>query len=381
MQLVATTFHGLEEILADEIRTLGAEEVTPLRRAVKFQGDKAMLYRCNYELRTAIRILKPFYHFTARSERQLYHKIYTYNWAMHLDSSLTFAITANVHSHYFRHSQYVALKMKDAIVDQFRKKIGKRPSVDSKNPQIRFNIHVNDDEFSISLDSTGQSLHRRGYRDLGHQAPLNEVLSAGMLKLAGYDGSQTLLDPMCGTGTNLFEALMIAKKIPTGFYRKDTYCFQSWKDYDETLFSEIKENADGNMTTTSAKIIGGDNNPSAYRITLETIDELVLGNDIEVNRKPYQRNKPEVEPGLLMMNPPYGERLKINDITSFYKMIGDTMKQNFPGWQAWIISSNLEALKHIGLKPSKKHILFNGPLECRYLKFDLYTGRKEKYKG
>ncbi len=380
MKFVAKTLHGLEDILIQELKDLGAKEINKLKRAVSFEGDKELLYRANYELRTAIRILKPIYNFTARSERQLYHKIFSYNWAMHFDNKKTIAISSSVYSDFFNHSQYVALKTKDAIVDQFRNKTGKRPDIDTRNPDIWLNVHVYEDEFTVSLDSSGNSLHRRGYRDMGHMAPLNEVLSAGMLLMAGYKGHRLFKDPMCGTGTNLFEAAMIAANIPAAYYRKDKYCFMNWNDYEESIFEKIKVEAEKKINREGVKIEGGDNNPSSINMTQDVIDELGFGDMIEIEKIPFKRNLPESEMGLMIMNPPYGERLKTNDIESFYAMIGDTLKNHYSGWSAWIISSNFDALKHIGLRPSFKTILFNGSLECKYQKFSMYQGsKKSKY--
>jgi putative N6-adenine-specific DNA methylase len=377
LKLIAKTLHGLEQVLAKEIELLGGKEITILRRAVAFEGDQELLYKANYLLRTAIRILKPIYKFEAKSDRQLYHKISSYNWAMHFDVDKTFAISSSVHSTYFNHSQYVALKTKDAMVDQFRNKLGKRPSVDTVNPDIWFNVHCYEDEFTISLDSSGNSLHRRGYRDMGHLAPLNEVLASGMLHLAEWNRDIPLLDPMCGTGTILLEAAMMGSHTPAGFYRKDKYCFQNWTDYDNELFQEIKIEAQRKIDFTGLQIKGGDNNPSSVRMTQETIDHLGFNDSITVERKSFKKNIPEKEGGLMMTNPPYGERLQMRDINQFYKDIGDTLKKDFAGWNAWIISSNFDAMKNIGLKSSKRLVLFNGSLECKFQKFSMYSGTKK----
>ncbi len=380
MKFIAKTFHGLETILAQEITNLGANNIQILKRAVSFEGDQRLMYAANYLLRTATRILKPIYSFTARSERQLYHKISSYNWSMHFDNDKTFAIHSVLNSPYFNHSQYVSFKTKDAIVDQFRKKTGRRPSVDTQNPDIVFNVHVYNDEFTISLDSTGDSLHKRGYRDVGHLAPLNEVLAAGMILLSGWDKEQTLLDPMCGTGTILFEAAMIGTQTPSGFYKKEKYTFTNWKDYDDDLFQEIKKNADQKIDTTSLNLVGGDIAPAAVNMVLNSIDALGFEHLIQVSRIPFKRNLPTTDNGILIANPPYGERLKIKNISTFYKEIGDTLKQNFSGWDAWILSSNLEALKNVGLRPSKKITLFNAALECKFQKFSMYQGSKKTKK-
>ncbi len=378
MKFIAKTLHGLEPVLVQELEELGAKEIRPLKRAVAFEGDKALLYQANYQLRTAIRVLRPIYHFVARSERQLYHKIYSYNWAMHFDVKKTFAITSNVHSSFFNHSKYVALKAKDAIVDQFRNKSGKRPSISTSHPDVLLNIHVNEDEFTVSLDSSGESLHRREYRDIGHAAPLNEALAAGMLKLAGWDKSKPLLDAMCGTGTILFEAAMMGSHTPTGYYKKERYNFQNWNDYDDDLFQKIKAEADAKIDYSGLQLKGGDNNPTAVKMALSTIQDLGFDDFIEIERVPFKRHEPSFESGILMMNPPYGERLQIRNINAFYKEIGDILKQQYTGWDAWIISSNFEAMKNIGLRPSKRHTLFNGALECKFQRFSMYQGTKKQ---
>lgn len=372
MKFVAKTLHGLEPILAEELKALGASDVNIIKRAVEFQGDKALLYRANYELRTAIRVLRPIYTFLAKNEDQLYQKIMKYNWDLYLDENKTFAISYNVHSRYFTHSQYVALKMKDAIVDQFRNKKGKRPSVYTTNPDILLNVHVHEDRFSIALDSSGQSLHRRGYRDLGHAAPLNEVLAAGMIQIAGWTEDQPLQDPMCGTGTILLEAAMLGTKTPAAYYRKDPFCFTNWKDYDVALFEKIKQEANAQIVKPQLDLQGADTNPSVVRKTQFTLEDLNLTEQVSIQKTPFKRNQPQASNGVLITNPPYGERLKLRDINAFYGKMGDILKQNYTGWNAWIISSNLDALKHIGLKPAEKHDLFNGALECKFLKYTLF---------
>lgn len=378
MEFVAKTLHGLEPLLQQELEALGAQSVQPLRRGVSFEGDLSLLYRANYQLRTAIRILKPIYRFQARSERQLYHKIHSYNWAMHLRLEDSFAISTAVNSPHFSHSQYVALKAKDAIVDQFRKKTGTRPNVNTHNPDVGLNIHVQGEDFTVSLDSSGDSLHRRGYRDMGHLAPLNEVLAAGMLQLSGWAAHQPLLDPMCGTGTILWEAAMLGQGIPAGFFRKSGYAFMRWENYDEALFQKVKQEANDQRSNPTLQIHGGDKDLKAIRMCEDTIEALGLADAIQVRHLPFRRYPTPGEAGVLIMNPPYGERLGIRDILAFYQGIGDTFKKNYAGWTAWLISSNRDALKNIGLKVSQKHVLFNGPLECRFQKYEMYDGTKRE---
>jgi putative N6-adenine-specific DNA methylase len=373
LKLLAKTFHGLENVLADELSGLGAGAVTPQKRAVAFTGDKEILYKANLHLRTALRILLPVLSFRARNERELYKKVYEYNWAKHLDNSKTFVIDSVVFGEIFKHSRYVALKTKDAIVDQFRKKTGARPSIDVEEPDISINVHVSGDRFTISLDSSGESLHRRGYRDGRHKAPLNEVLAAGMLKIAGWNPDIPLFDPMCGSGTILMEAAMVARKIPPAWYRK-SFSFMNWPDFDEKLWNHIREEAEKSFENPRVNIVGADVSMQAIDIAKHASLEFRLNREIKLSKGAFEKQTPPFKAGMIITNPPYGERLKKDDIIEFYKMIGNVLKHKFTGYDAWIISSNFQAMKNIGLRPSEKHTLFNGPLETKFWKFKLYEG-------
>ncbi len=373
MKLIVKTFYGLEDILSKELRSLGAKNINILKRAVSFEGNKELLYKTNLHLRTALRILQPIYTFNAYDEKKLYKKVEDYDWSAYIKNTQSFAIDSVVFSNHFRHSQYVALKIKDAIVDQFRNKTGKRPSIDTKNPDIRFNVHVFEKEFTISLDSSGDSLHKRGYRDTQHKAPLNEVLAAGMLLLAEWDKNIPLIDPMCGSGTILMEAAMIAFNIPPGFYRNN-YGFMKWNNYDHGLWNSIYTNAKSHIDISKINMIGGDISSNAIDITQKAFMKFGIHKEISLIKTSFMDLYPKSKTGMLVMNPPYGERMKNEDLLSLYKMIGDHLKKNFPGFDAWILSSNKEALKHIGLHSSKKYTLFNGPLECKFQKFCLYKG-------
>jgi len=373
MKFIVKTFHGLEGVLAKELESLGAKNIQALKRAVSFKGSKELLYKANLHLRTALRIIRPVYTFSAQNEDELYRKVTDFDWSAYLKLDQTFAIDSVVFSDSFRHSKYVVLKTKDAIVDQFRRKMGKRPSIDTDTPDVRFNVHVSHNDFTISLDSSGDSLHKRGYRNIGHKAPLNEVLAAGMLILTGWIKDVPLIDPMCGSGTILMEAAMIARNMPPGINRK-RYGFMQWSDYDPTLWDRIYNEAKSQIVRPRVSIMGSDISSEAIDISKVASINLNLNADIILRKSSFKDLHPISKTGMLIMNPPYGERMEQDDIFAFYKSIGDHLKKNFTGFDAWILSSNKEALKHIGLRPSKKHTLFNGPLECKFQKFSLYQG-------
>ncbi len=379
MELLIKTFHGLEDVLVDELKVLGADNIKPLKRAVSCEGDLTLLYKANLQLRTALRILVPIATFKASNEDELYKKIYDIDWSKYLTDRKTFAIDAVAFSDMFTHSKYLGLKTKDAIVDQFREKTGKRPSVNVESPDLLINIHVSHDKFTVSLDSSGESLHRRGYRDVGHKAPLNEVLAAGMILLSGWTKDMPLIDPMCGTGTILMEAAMIACCIPPGHKRKE-FSFMRWVDYDDLLWTQVKEAAEKRINYPKTNIVGGDNNAEAVDMAKTSTLDARLNRQIRILRASIQEHVPTATSGMVITNPPYGERMKKDDIDNFYKTIGSLMKKNFGNYTVWIITSNNDALKHIGLKPSKKITLFNGPLECKFVKYEMFDGKYLDFK-
>jgi putative N6-adenine-specific DNA methylase len=373
-ELVVKTFKGLENVLADELSVIGARDIKVLNRAVSFRGDNAMMYKANLWLRTALKILKPVHVFKAKNEVELYKGIAQIDWSEFIDVDDTLAINTVVSSPYFNHSQFVALKAKDAIVDQFRTKFNKRPSIDTSDPAILLNIHLVEDECVVSIDSSGESLHKRGYRLNSTIAPLNEVLAAGMIMLSGWDGGCNFIDPMCGSGTLPIEAALIAYNIPPGIFRRE-FGFEKWKDFDPDLFETVY-NDDSNAREFKHQIIGSDIAAGAIRIATENAKNAFLTNKIDLQVKPFESMVPPEGPGLIIMNPPYGERIKKTNIQEFYQTIGNNLKRNFPGFEAWIISGNSDALDFIGLHPSKKITLFNGSIECKYQKFTMYSGSK-----
>lgn len=377
MKLVAKTFHGLEQVLAGELEALGATNINVLKRAVSFDANKELLYRSNLQLRTAIRILQPLTTFKARNDEELYRAVKAYDWSPYLRDDQTLAIDPVVFSRFFTHSKYVALKVKDAICDQFRDKSGKRPSVDLQRPNLMINVHVAEDQFTLSMDSSGQPLNRRGYRTKEHPAPINEVLAAGMVMLSGYDGSQPFLDPMCGSGTIVMEATMIAARMAPNLKRKE-FGFMRWNNYDESLWKKIFDEAQAQVRTPPQRINGSDMALSAIDVSRHSALDFGLKQYIDFEVAPFSEVLPKGKNGIVIMNPPYDERMKSKDIVMLYTQIGDQLKQRFSGWNAWVISSNFEALKVISLKPAERHTLFNGSLECRFQKFDLYEGTKKR---
>lgn len=375
--MVATTMMGLEDILAEELRLLGAQHINVLNRAVEFVGDVGFMYKANLNLRTAIRILKPVFSFKARNEKELYRKIYEYDWEQHFDVDGTFAIQSSGFSEVFSHSKYTALKTKDAIADSFRDKHGKRPNVDVEAPDVQINVHVRDNSFVISLDSSGYSLHKRGYKVASVDAPINEVLAAALILLSDWNQISNFYDPMCGSATILVEAALIANNIPANIFRK-RFGFSGWKDFDPELWNKIRDISLEKEKEYYGIISGADNFQKSLRAGRANINNALMRDDIEIKMQDFFDTK--VAPGThVVFNPPYGERMSIG-INEFYQKIGDTLKHNYQGCTVWLISSDIENLKMIGLKPSRKIKVFNGKLECRFVRFDIYEGSKKESK-
>lgn len=375
-KMVAKTMFGFEEILEKELLKLGAINIEKGVRNVSFEGDKGFMYKANLCLRTAIKILKPIHSFKVRDEQDLYDKIYKMDWEAYMSHSSTFAIDATVNSEKFNHSLFIALKTKDAIADKFRNTEGKRPDVDLKYPDLRINIHIQKDFCNVSLDSSGQSLHQRGYKTATNIAPINEVLAAGMLLLSGWDGQSDFLDPMCGSGTIPVEAAMIACNIPANINRRE-FSFEKWRDYDEDLFEKIVESSLKKTREFHHKIYGFDKAPSAVMKAKDNVKNANLSEYISIEQQDFFASEKNVEGKLHMVfNPPYGERLQI-DMEAFYAEIGDTLKQSYPNTDAWFITSNMEAIKNVGLRPSRRIRLFNGKLESKLLKYEIYQGSKK----
>lgn len=378
-KMVAKTFFGFEKILANELRNLGAGKVEIGVRNVSFEGDTGFMYKANLCCRTAIKILKPIAEFRAMNEEELYRRVQKMNLRAFMDVKTTFAINATVSGDIFTHSQYVAFKVKDAIVDKFRREEKIRPDVDTKHPDVRLNVHIQGYWCTVSLDSSGASLHHRGYRTQTNIAPINEALAAGLILMSGWEGQSDLLDPMCGSGTMLIEAAMIAANVPANLNRKE-FAFEKWSDWDPDLYDLIEASALKKVRDFKYEIIGYDKAPSVISKARDNVKNAQLQDFITIKEQNFFESKKQGNDFLqLVFNPPYGERLPVA-IDQFYKEIGDTLKSSYPGSHAWFITSNMEALKHVGLRPSRKIKLYNGSLESRLVKYEMYEGsRKAKH--
>jgi Predicted N6-adenine-specific DNA methylase len=380
MKFVAKTLYGLEKVLSEELIGLGAGNVQTANRAILFEGEKSLLYKVNYSVRTALSVLMPLADFKIRSKEDLYKGGSKIEWDRFMDTDDTFSIVPVINSPHFGHTGYAGLIIKDAIADYFRNKTGRRPSVDTTNPRILINLHISNDNVTISLDSSVVPLYKRGYRQEQTVAPLNEVLAAGILLLSGWNVSSTLTDPMCGSGTIPIEAGLIASKIPPGKFRQ-FFGFQKWKDFDEDLFEKIKLECNSQIGLSPVKIFGSDISEETLKFAKANVARAGLSDVITLEKSDFKDLKSIDEHGYVFLNPPYGQRIQPEEIDLLYGMIGTTLKHNFPGTTAWLITSNKESLKHIGLKPKEKHTLFNGALECVLLKYEMYTGTKKLWKA
>jgi len=375
MDFTAKTFAGLEDALAAELIELGADDVKVIKRGATFRGDEELMYKVNYLSRLAVRILKPIGVFEVKDDVQLYDKVRKINWMNIFKLNQTFSVDANLFYSELDHSNYVAMKTKDAIVDQFREVTGKRPWVSNENPHIYIDVHISHNVCTISLDSSGESLHRRGYRIVADKAPINEVLAAGMINLAGWKGDRDFYDPMCGSGTIPMEAAMLAMKIPAGYYREQ-YAFMNWDGWDEPLWKKVQEEANDKMGELECEIFASDRSDKAIALAKKNLKHAGLHKDIEIKVAYFDSIKPE-KGGMIIMNPPYGIRMEERgELRDLYKGIGNVLKQNFTGFEAWVISPNYDTAKFIGLRPAKKITLYNGPVETRFLKFEVYEGTK-----
>lgn len=377
-EIIAKTFMGLEPVLAKELTQLGASDVQIGRRMVSFKGDKELLYRANFQLHTAIRILKPIKHFKALSADDVYEGVKDIDWSEYIGIDKTFAVDSVVFSEEFRHSKFVAYKVKDAIVDQFREKSGQRPNISISNPDIRLHIHIAEDQCTLCLDSSGESLHRRGYRQESVEAPLNEVLAAGMILMTGWHGETDFIDPMCGSGTLLIEAALIARNMAPGLFRKE-YAFEKWPDFDAELFDKIY-NDDSQEREFNHHIYGYDVDIKAVNTARLNVKAAGLTSDITIEEQDFKNFTLPKNKSIMVTNPPYGERISTNDLLGTYKMIGERLKHQFTGNEAWILSYREECFAQIGLKPSIKIPVFNGSLECEFRKYQMFDGKMREFR-
>lgn len=378
-EIIAKTFQGLEEVLAGEIKTLGGSDVTVGRRMVSFYGDKATLYKANLACRTALRILKPILHFEAANPDDVYNTLRKYDWEQLMNLSTTFSIDSVVYSEEFRHSKFVTYRVKDAIADFFNERYGKRPSVRLNNADIQFNLHINNTTCTLSLDSSGESLHKRGYREAQTEAPINEALAAGLIMLTGWHGECDLIDPMCGSGTFLIEAALIATNTYPGIFRQH-FAFEKWNDFDADLLEELY-NDDSNEREFTHRIYGSDISVKATAIAERNIKSAGVGRYIELSTQPIQSYETAPsDKGVIITNPPYGERIAATDMEALYDAIGNRLKHVFKGYTAWIIGYRQEHFAKIGLKPSVKIPTLNGALECEFRKYDIFEGTYAAHK-
>lgn len=375
--LIAKTFFGLEEVLAREIEEIGGKNIDIGRRMVKYTGDQKILYKSNIYLRTALRILKNVSSFTIKDQDDYYNILLDFEWENYLGLHHSFAIDAVINSTIFNNSLYAAQRAKDALVDRFRKKYHKRPLVDTNSPDVLINLHLSESTLNISMDSSGVSLHRRGYRDAEGPAPLNQVLAAGMIYLSGWQPGEPFVDPMTGTGTLAIEAAMIARNMPPGLVRKE-FCFQNWPDYNKKLYRQLMEEIE--LNDTKPKIFANDISAQAIETARFNAQKANISSFIRFSNKSFKIYEPKAEEGTVIINPPYGERMKPDKLFSLYQEIGDVLKLYYPGFKAWIISSNQEAMKKIGLRTKSKYKLFNGSLECTYAGYELFQGTMKDFK-
>ncbi len=376
--MVAKTLYGLEEILAGELLAIGANDIEIGRRMVSFTGDKEVLYKANFCCRTALRILKPIYRFKAKDADTVYKEVKKVVWENYMSLDKTFAIDSVIYSDDFNHSKFVAYRTKDAIVDYFVEKHNKRPSVRVNNPDLYINIHISHNDCTLSIDSSGESLHKRGYRVEQTEAPLNEVLAAGMIMKTGWKGESNFVDPMCGSGTLLIEAAMIALNIAPGIHRKE-FAFEKWIDFDQELFDRIY-NDESQEREFTFKCYGSDINPAAIEIAQKNIRSAGLAKYVELKTMPFQQYTEAPQPGILVTNPPYGERISSRDLLGLYNMIGERVKHVFTGYKVWILSYKDECFDKIGLRPSERMKLINGSLDCEYRCYDIFEGKNKDYK-
>ena len=373
MKILIKTLQGLEEVLMKEVELLGGQNIKKRKRAVECEGKLPFLYEANLNLRTALRILVPIYEFSACNGTELYNQVKIFDWSQFLGISQTYAIDNTIFSEYFTHSKYAVLKMKDAIADQFREKFDLRPSVNTEKPDILFNLHAYQDKFTISLDSSGRLLNQRGYRERGHQAPLNEVMAAGLLKLSNWNKSIPLIDPMCGTGTIIIEAVLMGLNIPPQL-NQDEFGFKNWNNFQPLMWNRIKAEAKSKIRSAPLMITGGDIDGNAVALAKRALKKLRMGRDVRIKHIAFENFIPKFQSGMIITNPPYGRRIG-EEVDNLYKKIGDTFKKKFPGFNAWILSSNVSALKKLHLKPTEKIDLFNGALRVKFCKYNLKEGK------
>lgn len=379
-EIKVTTFFGLEEILARELQQLGGKNITPFKRGVSVVGDLGFLYKANLCLHTALKVIIPITKFTANNEQELYNAIKLIDWERFISNSDTIMIESVLNSDLFTHSQFVSQKVKDAIVDRFRERTGKRPDVDLLRPSFKLYVHIFRNEVSLNLDSSGDPLYKRGYRSDINEAPMKEVLAAGLVKLSGWEKHLLLVDGMCGAGTIAIEAALWANNIPPGYYRNE-FGFMHWHNFDEATYETIYESSINKIREEKVDIIANDIDGPTLKKAKTNTKNAKVDDVVTCTQESFFDMKPSRQAGVVILNPPYGERLPVSEIESLYREIGNKFKKDFKGFNAWVITSSPEAIKSIGLRPSRKIQIFNGSLECRYLKYEMYDGSKKASKN
>ncbi len=379
-EIKVTTFFGLEDILEMELHQLGGKDIVPFKRGVSVVGDIGFLYKINLCLHSALKVIIPIVKFEANNEQELYNNIKSIEWERFISNTDTIMIEGVTNSEIFTHSLFVSQKVKDGIVDRFREKTGGRPDVDLTHPSFKVYVHIYKNEVSLHLDSSGDPLYKRGYRSDINEAPMKEVLAAGLIKLSGWEKHLQLIDGMCGAGTIAIEAALWANNIPPGYYRNE-FGFMKWQNFDETLYKIINESSINKIKNEPVEIIANDIDKPTFKKAITNTKNAKVDDVVTCTNQSFFDIIPTRKGGVIILNPPYGERMPVNEIEKLYKEIGNKLKKDFKGFSAWIISSSPEAIKSIGLRPSRRLHLFNGSLDCRFLKFDLYNGSRKASKN
>ena len=377
-RLIVKTLFGLEEILGKELLALGGREIKTLNRAVAVVGDMGFVYKINIALRTGLRVLLPVAEFEMEDVEHYYEEMFDIPWEAYFDIEKSFAIDVVGTNDLLNHSSFAGLKAKDAVVDRFRSKSGERPSVERGTPDVPIHIHIYERTIRVYLDASGDSLHKRGYRLKAGFAPLNEVLAAGIILHSKWNGGMPVLDPMCGSGTFLVEAALIAHQLPPNIYR-ESFAFHHWKDFDASLYEKIREGLLSRAKEYEGKIMGRDKEEYTLEAAAENIERAMFDDAIRLRQADFFEAEPPAEKGLMLVNPPYNVRIQAQT-HKMYRQMGDTLKSKYAGWEVYWITSDMEAIKSIGLRPSRKWNLFNGELECKLLRFDMYEGTKKVHK-
>jgi putative N6-adenine-specific DNA methylase len=379
-EILVRTYAGLEPILTEEIRKLGGIDPEPLVRGVVCKGDLGFVYKLNLACRTGLRVLTPIGRFTFENNDTFYQGVFDLPWHEHFDVDKTMIIDSLLFSDMFNNSMFVSQLTKDAIADRFRKEVGKRPFIDSRTPDVYVSVYIRNRDVTIYLDSSGESLHRRGYRESQIKAPLSEVMAAGIILMSGWTHHFPLYDPMCGSGTFSTEAALIADQIPPGIFRKG-FAFEHWKNFDQELFDTILQGLTSRIQQTKPQIFASDKSRTAIMIAKENAEKAGLEDVISFQPIAFERLPAPERKSFIFMNPPYGERLEVSNLDELYARIGTTLKHTFAGSEAWVFSSGVETFHQIGLKPSKKYKLYNGSLECLLMRFEMYDGSKKAAKN